>query len=217
MVFGAWSKWEIWSKILSFSSEILTYDVIYAHAQSEHYKIDIFKCHPSVHTPGINFTNPFSQSTNLSSNNSLPHSVSPKKNWAQPYQYTQVLPNFSDLQSMPCASKILLNILAHKLLVKCWWNWPLFYGHECLIWKIHPFGGSHCCDNLSDTEINVSSLVMGIVSVFDKLWNFLVFNLLFLIRLSFGSLLQSNVNLTWAIWVVSNEQITLFYILSLNF
>ena len=46
--FGAWSKSEIWSKILF--SHFLTYDVIYAHAQSAHYKIDIFKCHPSVRT-----------------------------------------------------------------------------------------------------------------------------------------------------------------------
>ncbi len=74
---------------LPFWSHILTYDVIYAHAQSKHYKkTDIFKCHPSV-----------------------------------------LLGSYVRM----CA---------------------------CLIWKKHPCV-SHCCDNLSDTEIQMWTLLLS--------------------------------------------------------
>jgi len=45
--------------------------------------------------------------------------------YAQLYQCTQleVTPNFYDVLCTQCTSKISLNLLSKKLLVKCWWNW----------------------------------------------------------------------------------------------
>ncbi len=34
---------------------------------------------------------------------------------------------FYTVRPMACASKIGINLLAQKLHIKCWWNWPLFF------------------------------------------------------------------------------------------
>ena len=66
-----------------------------------------------------------------------------QKNYAQLYQCTQleVTPNFNSVCSMPCASKIRVNLLGQKSLIERCWIW-----HECWrIWhsRTFNFSGQH--------------------------------------------------------------------------
>jgi hypothetical protein len=50
-----------------------------------------------------------------------------QQNYLQLCWYTQreFTLNFYPVCFTPCTSKIGINLLAQKLLIKCWWNWPL--------------------------------------------------------------------------------------------
>ena len=72
---------------------------------------------------GVNFSNPLAQSANALAhkNDAL---LFHQQNCTQLYHHTQleVTPNFYALCFTLCTRKIIVNLLAQKLLVKWWWN-----------------------------------------------------------------------------------------------
>ena len=76
-----------------------------------------------------------------------PNALFHQQYYTQLYQYTQleVTPNFYTVHSMPCTSKIIVNLLVQKLIVQHWWYWPLGQFHQ-------HFTGSFCPNILSSIE-----------------------------------------------------------------
>ena len=74
---------------------------------------------------GVNFTNPLAKSANEPAQRVWRNQYH-QQNFAQLYPYTQleVTPNFYALYSAAYISKLSVILLAQKLLIKCWWNWP---------------------------------------------------------------------------------------------
>ncbi len=82
------------------------------------------------HRTGVNFINLLAQSAQCASS----HSLAPvgddqfhQQNYAQLHHYTQLENTLKFYAVCPtlCARGIGVNLLAQKLPVKCWWNWPL--------------------------------------------------------------------------------------------